>query len=148
MNGHQSSPRPARRWHVVSPSSPCTCNECRREPVQVSRKSTSARRAVTPHRYAGASWVWNYSLGPRVTRCNAKRQRWLHAKPGSHNPILRRARRGAGPLRHRLACRWVEIHSSSVQAWALRACMVGVMAWKAAHRSGMHHSFRRLKSDA
>ncbi|TVU26911.1 hypothetical protein EJB05_29482, partial [Eragrostis curvula] len=39
---------------------------------------------ATPSEYhhAGASWSPDYRLGPRVTRWNAKRRRWLHQNPG------------------------------------------------------------------
>jgi xyloglucan 6-xylosyltransferase len=40
-------------------------------------------RSSAEHYDRGAAWTTsNYSLGPRVTRWNAKRRRWLHQNPG------------------------------------------------------------------
>ncbi|GJN28304.1 hypothetical protein PR202_gb16413 [Eleusine coracana subsp. coracana] len=42
----------------------------------------SASSSSIAFHHAGASWSPHYRLGPRVTRWNAKRRRWLHAHPG------------------------------------------------------------------
>jgi xyloglucan 6-xylosyltransferase len=44
---------------------------------------TSPSTPATRHYDRGSAWsTANYSLGPRVTRWNARRRRWLHLNPG------------------------------------------------------------------
>ncbi|KAK3119751.1 hypothetical protein QOZ80_9AG0674680 [Eleusine coracana subsp. coracana] len=48
----------------------------------------SSMYSTTAFHHAGASWSPDYRLGPRVTRWNAQRRRWLHAHPGFPSRVL------------------------------------------------------------
>lgn len=56
--------------------------EIRSDPEDDDSGEDAAAAHNTSFHHAGASWSPDYRLGPRVTRWNARRRRWLHAHPG------------------------------------------------------------------